>query len=553
MMLLRSSGSSSKGICVALGCIAALWLVATTPGALGNFDTELRLRMAHSWWSGEPEVDPNLPSPTSRYEIEYGVVGTSGERLVFYDPGQSLLMVPWDWLATQLSPHIKRLSPKDLSEVLLVWTLFLPINVAVVLSAFWLLVGLRIEPRLAALSTLLWLLGTTVLPYAQIPFQNNQVLLCVLLAHAALLQWVTTRRTYLLIVSGVATAASLLVRTTAAIHVVTIGLFVIVVLAATLSVNNDRLRALAVWLVGFVPLAIVDRVFDHVRYGGFLTTGQSIWSRTVNTDPVFAGLPQVPPGFPFTSAASDGILGVLFSPAKSVFLYDPLLLPCLLAIVFTWKHLALFVRWYVLLAVLDLLLHIGLTAKLQFWQGDWSWGARYHVTSVQLLVLPMLPQLVQAAMARGRGMAWLVRLCFVVALVMQALAVAMPYGVEVAAEDIETHPSCDENNYDLDRGFRLKDRVVNIYCLSESTRTGVCEDTPAIKEAAAKPLCGPAVRNLTRFRRLAFFPFHPEYAASFPLLSMIVWIGASLLAFTTTLFWCRELIRGSKPPPRINA
>src|SRR5262249_798505 len=131
-------------------------------------------------------------------------------------------------------------------------------------------------------------------------------------------------------------------------------------------------------------------------------------------------------------------------------------------------------------------------------------------------------------------------------------AVSMPYGLEVAAEDIKTHPSCDEDNFDLDRGFRLKDRVVNLYCLSQSTRTGVCEDTPAIKEAETKPLCGPAVRNLTPFSRLAVFPFHPAYAAAFPFLSRIVWIVACLLAFATTLFWCRELIRGIGPP-RVSA
>jgi hypothetical protein len=347
-----------------------------------------------------------------------------------------------------------------------------------------------------------------------------------------------------LIVSGVAAAASVLVRTSAAIHVVTMALFVIVVACATLRANNDRMRAFGFWIAGFLPLAFADRAFDHFRYGGFLTTGQSLWTRIVNSDPLLAGLPQVPPGFPFTNAASDGILGVLFSPAKSIFLYDPLLLPCLLAIVFTWKHLAQFVRWYIALAVLDLLLHIGLTSRLDFWQGDWSWAARYHVTSVQLLLLPVLPQLVQQATARRKKTAWLVRMCLVVAVVMQALAVAMPFGAEVAADDLNTYPNCDQENFDLDRGFRLKDRIVNLYCLPESTGTGVCEDPPVIKEAEAKPACAAAITNLRRFRRPAFFPYHPAYAAAFPRLSMGVWTLSCVLAFATTLYWCRRFILG---------
>jgi len=535
-----------RALCIALGCMAALWLAAINLGTFGTPDTDLRLRMAHAWWSGEPEVNPNLSPPASREQVEYGVVGAKGERLIFYEPGQSWLMVPSDWVGAKLSRYFKTVTSKELRTAVVVWTLFLPINVAVVLAAFWLLIELKVEPRLAALSTLVWLLGTTVLPYAQVAFQNNQVLLCVLVANAAVLEWSGRQRAVFLIVSGVAAGSAMLLRATSAIHVATIGLFLIVVLCMTVRPNWNRLRALGWWTLGFVPLAILGRVFDHFRYGGFLTTGQSLWISIRNADPIFAGLPQLTAS-PFTNPASDGILGVLFSPAKSILLYDPLLLPCLLCIVFIWKRLTPFVRWYIFFAGLNLVLHIGLTSRMAFWHGDGAWAARYHVTSVQLLLLPILPYLVQAAVSRSGGWAWPIRLCIALAVATQAIAVAMPYEAEIAPEYIATYPNCDQETWETHRGPRLEARIVNLYCVLGSSRSALCEDPPVVTEAEKKPLCEGALHDLRSNKRLAFFPYNPTYALA-SRVSWIVWALASVFAFATTLFWCRGVIQEMRAP-----
>jgi hypothetical protein len=292
---------------------------------------------------------------------------------------------------------------------------------------------------------------------------------------------------------------------------------------------------------GFLPLAILGRVFDQLRYGGLLTTGQSLWIRMRNVDPLFAGLPQAADS-PFTNPASEGILGVLFSPAKSIFLYDPLLLPCLLCAALIWKHLTPVVRWYILLAALNLIFHIGLTSRMAFWHGDGAWAARYHVTSVHLLLLPILPYLVQRAVLRGSGWAWPIRLCIAVGVVTQALAVAMPYEAEIAPEYIATYPNCDQETWDTQRGLRLKARIVNLYCVLGSTDSGLCEDPPVVKEAEAKPSCAGAIHDLRSNKRFAFFPYNPAYAVA-PRLSWVVWALAGIFAFATTLFWCRAAIR----------
>ena len=65
--------------------LSLLWLIATETGEL-TYDTELRLRMTHSWCSDEPEVPPTPDKPTSREEIRFGVEGVDGKRYFFATP-----------------------------------------------------------------------------------------------------------------------------------------------------------------------------------------------------------------------------------------------------------------------------------------------------------------------------------------------------------------------------------------------------------------------------------------------------------------------------------
>ena len=46
---------------------------------------------------------------------------------------------------------------------------------------------------------------------------------------------------------------------------------------------------------------------------------------------------MLPPNYPFIWSPEVGIWGVLFSPAKSIFIYDPLLVPCLGICIFYWR------------------------------------------------------------------------------------------------------------------------------------------------------------------------------------------------------------------------
>jgi hypothetical protein len=363
---------------IALAMLAALWLVAVHAASFGTVDTTLRLRMTHAWWTGGSEVLVPQGKPATRGTIEYGVRGRDGRRFIAYDPGQSLLMLPADWAATKLVRWV----PAGAREEFVNWFTFVPLNVLLVLSCFWLLRLFGFEERLAGAACLVWLLATTVLPYAQVAFQNNQILLCVIASHACVLEWVKTRRCGFIVVSGAVAAFSVLIRLTAVIHVATLGAFLLICLALVEPQRGEKLKVIACWLVALVPVLFAGRIFDELRYGSFFTTGQMRWVEQINTDPLFAGLPPMASGFPFTHPGYVGVLGVMFSPAKSLFLYDPLLAPCLVIGVLALRAMTPYVRWYTLLAAANLVVHLWLTSRLDFWHGDWAWAARYHITSV---------------------------------------------------------------------------------------------------------------------------------------------------------------------------
>ena len=155
--------------------IAFLWLTVVNAGTLGVIDAELRLQMAHAWWTGKEEVQlaPDA-KPRIRGDIRFGVVGADNRRYIAYDPGQAMLMLPGDWLGAQLHQWFPSLDETKLREFAVSFLIFVPLNTAIVASCYWLLTLFGFSEQIAGLSSIAWLLGTTMLHYAQVHQQNNQ-------------------------------------------------------------------------------------------------------------------------------------------------------------------------------------------------------------------------------------------------------------------------------------------------------------------------------------------------------------------------------------------
>jgi hypothetical protein len=86
-----------------------------------------------------------------------------------------------------------------------------------------------------------------------------------------------------------------------------------------------------------------------------------------------------------TGNLAQGVLGLLFSPGKSIFLYVPL---ALLSVVCFRRFMADYPCEAVFAAVLSgmwLLVHAKMATN---WYGAWGWGPRHFVTIAPILVLP---------------------------------------------------------------------------------------------------------------------------------------------------------------------
>lgn len=444
---------------VKVALIAFFLITSINRGTLGIVDTDARLQMAHAWWTGTEEVDLNYQAQR-RGDFLVGVTGVEGKRYLSYDPGQSILMLPGDWFATQLLQFFPKLSSVDFRQSVVSYLIFVPLNVASVLACFWLMRLMKFGEEISGLTTIALLICTSFLAYTHVHQQNNQILLFVALGYASFLAYVKYGQTRFVVISGLVSSAALLMRSSSIIHALTIVIFVVV---CSIYRNQNKLNLLTIlglWISGFLPIWIFGRIFDYARYGSFWTSGQALANQQLMTETKFAGFSEFPANYPFNNEPYVGIFGVLFSPIKSIFIYDPLLIPCLVIGVVFWKRFSFYIKAYLLVGILNLILHIILTSKLIFWGGDWSWGARYHVTSIHLLFIPLIATLIQYILSKEGFVSWIMRGIFAVALVVQIASVAMDQSTEIAPivqpQDLATEIYADQ--------FRLGQRITNIIC-----------------------------------------------------------------------------------------
>src|SRR5580658_5526845 len=78
--------------------VTVLFTFLIQSGELGTSDTTHRLQVAHSFWTGQPQVFPN------EYP-DFGLHGRGGRLYAWYGIGQSLLMLPAD-LAASAASHL---------------------------------------------------------------------------------------------------------------------------------------------------------------------------------------------------------------------------------------------------------------------------------------------------------------------------------------------------------------------------------------------------------------------------------------------------------------
>jgi hypothetical protein len=137
---------------------------------------------------------------------------------------------------------------------------------------------------------------------------------------------------------------------------------------------RDRKRLIQLLLIGIavlIPFAAWQMYYNHLR------TGHSLIA------PVMSDQYASTSGL--TGDPLSGMMGLLFMPGKSIFLFIPL---ALLSIVCFRRFMASYpieATFVALLSAMWLLIHAKLATD---WYGAWGWGPRHFITIASVLALP---------------------------------------------------------------------------------------------------------------------------------------------------------------------
>jgi hypothetical protein len=400
--------------------IAFLTAVLVQSGELGTSDTTHRLRATHSFWTSEPPVLPE------EYP-EFGIHGRGGKLYGWYGIGQSLLMLPPDVLGTYLEslPIFAEDKAKDptIRNIVVSYSTNILVCVLTCLVCFRLLGLLDFTVNQRFVGVLALLFGTTFLHYTQNMTENNYIALLTLTGLTFQYDWLRSRKRWALVLGAAALGANLLTRLTTGMDLFVVCLFLLLTAWLT-KVRGSELRSRAshytrIALPIYAVFVLIDRVYQYVRFGSFFNTylqlfGQE-WKR-LN--------PSLPAAFPFETPFRVGFFGALFTPEKSIFLFDPLLLLAVVVAAFTWKSFRPEIKAYFVAFSVLLFAYVSFYAKYTDWSGDTAWGDRYVATAAQIVALIAVPLLLRHRAEVGR-VVWRVGLVIMlISVVIQLSSVA---------------------------------------------------------------------------------------------------------------------------------
>jgi len=215
---------------------------------------------------------------------------------------------------------------------------------------------------------LLYGFGTLAWYYSNILFSEPLIGFCTALAFLALLRFRTGQSLRWLATAGCAVALALLARTDSlAVLMLPVSAYAVTMLIRSSRSWWLRARRFAAYGLPIVAAVAVVLVYDWTRYCNPLQTG------------------YLASGMGFTFPLARGIVGLLVSPAAGLFVFVPVL-------ILTVVGFPEFLREHRGVALLALAL-IG--ARLLFYAGWWgwdggdSWGPRFLVPVLPVLVLPL--------------------------------------------------------------------------------------------------------------------------------------------------------------------
>jgi hypothetical protein len=424
-------------LCLTAGLLAFV----VQSGELGTSDTAHRLQTTHWLWTAEPQVFP--------YEYpEFGLHGRGGRLYSWYGVGQSLLMLPSDLLGTWIA-HWPVFSDYEddpsVRSIVVSYITNIVVNILTALIAFRLLRQLRFGIKESVAGVLALMFCTTHLHYTQNMMENNYIMLLTLTGFSFQYEWLRTDSRRALFTGSCALGLNLLTRLTTGLDLIAGGIFILLALwFGETRFEGARGRGLWRRLIAYSKVAapvyifffVVDRAYQFYRFGSFTNTYVALFAREYRQRD-----PSLPVNFPWSTPFHTGVLGALFQPEKSIFLFDPLLVLAIFLLAWLWKRLTPEVRAYGAASVLLLLGYVCFYARYTFWSGDFAWGDRYVSTSVELVALIAVPLLIRFREVLGKTIWRAGWVLIVVSLMIQLASLAFWLPLEIYQMETLGHPT----------------------------------------------------------------------------------------------------------------
>ncbi|NHZ71852.1 MAG: phospholipid carrier-dependent glycosyltransferase, partial [Aquificales bacterium] len=288
----------------------------------------------------------NFETPQIEFATYHNQVGDS-------EPGYAIAAAPLYWLARQVG----RLNN---IHVLMLLNPFLTATTAAVLYATAIQLGY--SRRAGLVAALTFGLATLAWPYARTFYREPLVAFGWMLALYGLVRWRYGGKRPFAILALVLIGLMVLVKATAVV-----GVFIFL---AGLARNRDRKQlvryTVALLLLFFMALALFQAVY-WLRYGRIWGVGNvASWT-------VVLGLRR--------------IYGQLFSPGKGLLFYMPVILLTIPGLWLLWRRH----RAVTLAVSLPLLTMVVAYSTYGAWYGGQSWGARFLLPALPLLLLTIAP------------------------------------------------------------------------------------------------------------------------------------------------------------------
>jgi hypothetical protein len=369
--------------------VAGILAFVVQSGELGTADTMQRLQATHWMWTSQPQIFPN------QYP-ELGIHGRGGKLYNWYGIGQSLLMLPADLVATWISQwHVFSEYEDDpaVRSILVSYSTNILVNVLTALIAFRFLRQFHFKVQESVFSVLALMFCTTHLHYTQNMMENSYIMLLTLTGFSYQYEWLRTDSRRALLIGSGALGLNLLTRLTTGLDLIAAGILLLSVLwfdGRTSEIWNRFVNYLKIAAPVYVFFLLIDRFYQFYRFGSFTNTYVSIAAKEQRLHD-----PTLPPNFPWSTPFHEGVLGALFKPEKSIFLFDPLLVLALALIILLWKRLSAEIRAYAVASLFLLAAYISFYARYTYWAGDFAWGDRYVSTAVELVAFLAVPLLLR--------------------------------------------------------------------------------------------------------------------------------------------------------------